>query len=161
MALPGVEVLGAAVPGSEVVLTDDALEFVADLHRAFNPRRLELLDQRRERQAELDGGRMPRLLPETALIRDAEWQVAPAPEDLDDRRVEITGPAEPKMMINALNSGARVFMADLEDALSPTWPNVVGGQAALIEAVRRRLAFASAEKSYRLDDDIATLVVRP
>jgi malate synthase len=161
MAPRGVEVRGTAVPGSDVVLTGDALEFVADLHRAFNPQRLELLDRRRDRQAELEGGQMPRLLAETALIREAEWQVAPAPPDLDDRRVEITGPAEPKMMINALNSGARVFMADLEDALSPTWANVVGGHAALIDAVRRRLTFSSPEKSYRLNDDIATLVVRP
>ncbi len=98
----------------------------------------------------------------TQEVRDAAWTVAPAPADLDDRRVEITGPAEPKMMINALNSGARVFMADLEDALSPTWANVVGGQAALADAVRRTLTFDSPEgKAYRLNDEIATLVVRP
>ncbi|HVL53878.1 MAG TPA: malate synthase A [Vitreimonas sp.] len=157
----GVDVLGPPVPGSDLVLTDEALGFVADLHRAFNPLRLELLDARRSRQAELDSGIMPRLLPETAEIREAGWRVAPAPADLDDRRVEITGPAEPKMMINALNSGARVFMADLEDALSPTWANVIGGQAALREAVRRTLAFDSGEKSYRLNEQVATLVVRP
>ena len=157
----GVQVIGPSVPGSDGVLTDEALEFVADLHRAFDPRRLELLAARRDRQAELDGGKMPTFPPETADLRAAAWQVAPAPADLDDRRVEITGPAEAKMMINALNSGARVFMADLEDALSPTWANVVGGQAALRDAVRRELTFQSGEKAYALGDAIATLVVRP
>ncbi len=161
MSPRGVEVVGPSVPGSDAVLTEDALDFVSDLHRAFNPRRLELLDRRRARQTELDAGVMPRFLSETAHVRAADWQVAAAPPDLDDRRVEITGPAEPKMMINALNSGARVFMADLEDALSPTWANVVGGHAALREAARGTLAFDSGEKSYRLDDRTATLVVRP
>ena len=104
----------------------------------------------------------PDFLAATRDVREADWSVAPAPADLDDRRVEITGPAEPKMMINALNSGARVFMADLEDALSPTWANVVGGQAALIDAVRRELAFDSPEgKTYRLNEQTATLLVRP
>jgi malate synthase len=157
----GVEVLGGAVPGSDIVLTEEAIGFVADLHRAFNSRRLELLAARRDRQVQLDAGDMPHLLPETADIRAADWRVAPAPPDLDDRRVEITGPAEPKMMINALNSGARVFMADLEDALSPTWANVIGGQAALRDAVRHELAFETPEKAYRLNDEVATLVVRP
>ena len=136
---------------------------MADLQRRFGPVRLDLLQRRHERQAELDAGRAPRL-PGRRPARSAKaaWTVAPAPADLDDRRVEITGPAEPKMMINALNSGARVFMADLEDALSPTWANVVGGQAALIDAVRRTLTFESPEgKAYRLDDETATLVVRP
>jgi malate synthase len=105
---------------------------------------------------------MPSFPEETAEQRGSDWRVAHAPADLDDRRVEITGPAEPKMIINALNSGARVFMADFEDALSPTWSNVVGGQAALIDAVRRRLAFTSPEgKSYKLGDRLATLLVRP
>src|SRR5205085_3979778 len=100
--------------------------------------------------------------PDTTAIRDADWRVAPAPADLKDRRAEITGPAEPKMMINALNSCARVFMADLEDALSPTWANVVGGQAALQDAVRRELEFTSPEgKAYRLNEKTATLLVRP
>jgi malate synthase len=121
-----------------------------------------LLRQRQERQAELDAGTRPDFLAATREIREADWSVAPAPADLDDRRVEITGPAEPKMMINALNSGARVFMADLEDALSPTWANVIGGQAALIDAVRRELVFDSPEgKAYRLDERTATLLVRP
>ncbi len=162
MAPPGVTVRGPAVPGSERVLTDEALAFVADLQRRFGPVRLDLLRRREERQAELDAGVMPDFLAGTRDIRDDDWTVAPAPADLDDRRVEITGPAEPKMMINALNSGARVFMADLEDALSPTWANVVEGQAALMDAVRGTLTFDSPEgKSYRLGERVATLLVRP
>jgi malate synthase len=157
----GVEVRGDA-PGQEAILSDAALTFVADLQRRFGPNREALLARRVKRQAELDAGVMPAFRLDTEAIRDADWAVAPAPPDFDDRRVEITGPAEPKMMINALNSGARVFMADLEDALSPTWANVIGGQAAIHAAVRRTLAFDQADgKSYRLNDRIATLVVRP
>ncbi|MDQ6794802.1 MAG: malate synthase A [Chloroflexota bacterium] len=160
--MSGVEVRGADVSGSEVVLTKEALAFVGDLQRRFGGRRLELLEARHARQARLDAGEMPDFLAETADVRSAEWRVADAPADLDDRRVEITGPAEPKMMINAFNSGARVFMADLEDSLSPTWANVVGGQSALRDAVRRTLTFDSPEgKAYRLKERIATLVVRP
>jgi malate synthase len=163
MAIPGVEVTGGPVPGSDRILTDDALAFLADLQRRFKPLREDLLQRRHARdQAIRSGGRRLGFLAETAEIRDADWSVAPAPADLDDRRVEITGPAEPKMMINALNSGARVFMADLEDALSPSWENVVGGQAALADAVRGTLAFESPEgKSYRLGEGLATLLVRP
>src|SRR5262245_23160745 len=163
MAVPGVEVSGGPVPGSDRILTDEALAFVADLQRRFGPLRIDLLERRHARDAAIRAGeRRLGFLPETAEVRSAEWTVAPAPADLDDRRVEITGPAEPKMMINALNSGARVFMADLEDALSPTWANVVGGQAALADAVRGTLAFDSPEgKSYRLGDRLATLLVRP
>ena len=158
----GIELRRPPVPGSDRVLTHDALVFIADLQRRFGPLRLELLHRRHERQAELDAGVRPDFLPATRDVREGAWRVAPAPPDLDDRRVEITGPAEPKMMINALNSGARVFMADLEDALSPTWANVVGGQAALIDAVRRELTFESPEgKAYRLNDTTATLLVRP
>jgi malate synthase len=158
----GVEVRRGPVPGSERVLTEAALGFIADLQRRFGERRLELLRRRHERQAELDAGVRPDFLESTADVRAADWRVAPAPPDLDDRRVEITGPAEPKMMINALNSGARVFMADLEDALSPTWANVVGGQSALIDAVRGELVFDSPEgKTYRLAERTATLLVRP
>ena len=131
MVPTGIELRRPDVPGADRVLTDDALAFVADLQRRFGPLRIALLERRHERQAELDAGARPDFLVATREVRDADWTVAPAPADLDDRRVEITGPAEPKMMINALNSGARVFMADLEDALSPTWANVVGGQAAL------------------------------
>jgi malate synthase len=144
------------------VLTPEALGFIASLHRSFNPRRVRLLADRSERQARFDAGELPDFLPNTAHVReDPEWRVAPAPPDLDDRRVEITGPAEPKMMINALNSGAKVFMADLEDALSPTWDNVVTGQWALAAGVRRELTFQSAEKAYALQPHTATLVIRP
>jgi malate synthase len=157
-----IEIRGPRVGASDEVLTPDALAFVAALQRTFGARRQELLDARRERQQRLDAGEMPRFLASTENVRNAEWRVAATPLDLDDRRVEITGPAEPKMMINALNSGARVFMADLEDALSPTWSNVVGGQSALRAAVRRTLSFDSPEgKQYRLGERLATLVVRP
>ena len=159
---PGVELRRDPVPGSDRILTHEALAFVADLQRRFGPLRISLLERRHERQVELDGGARPDFLAATREVREAEWTVAPAPADLDDRRVEITGPAEPKMLINALNSGARVFMADLEDALSPTWANVIGGQAALADAVRRTLTFESPEgKSYRLAERTATLVLRP
>ena len=158
----GIELRGADVPGADRILTAQALAYVADLQRRFGPARLDLLHRREERQRELDAGVRPAFPVATREIREADWTVAPAPDDLNDRRVEITGPAEPKMMINALNSGARVFMADLEDALSPTWANVVGGQAALADAVRRELTFDSPEgKAYRLNDRTATLLVRP
>ncbi|MEO6577796.1 MAG: malate synthase A, partial [Candidatus Limnocylindria bacterium] len=157
----GVQTSRETEHGAEV-LTRDALAFVADLHRRFNPRRLELLAARTERQARFDAGELPDFLPETAFIReDTSWHVASAPADLDDRRVEITGPAEPKMMINALNSGAKVFMCDFEDALSPTWDNVVTGQWAVREAARRRLTLRTPEKNYELKPEIATLVIRP
>ena len=162
MADGGATVVGAATDHAEEILTPAALAFIARLHRSFNPRRKELLAARTERQARFDAGELPDFLPDTAHIRaDPTWRVAPTPPDLDDRRVEITGPVEPKMMINALNSGARVFMADFEDSLSPTWTNVVTGQWAVREAVRRRLTFATDEKAYALNRDIATLVIRP
>ncbi len=159
--IPGVEVAGPAVPGLDRILTPDALAFLADLQRRFGPERAALLARRAERHANISAGERPGFLPETADVRAADWRVASAPADLEDRRVEITGPAETKMMINALNSGARVFMADLEDALSPTWANVIGGQVAIADAVRRTLALDTAEKAYRLNDATATLVVRP
>jgi malate synthase len=144
------------------VLTPEALAFVVELQRRFGARRRELLEWRATRQAVLDAGERPDFLPETEAIRRAEWTVAPAPPDLEDRRVEITGPVDRKMMINALNSGARVFMADFEDALSPTWRNVVEGQANLQDAVRRTLTYTSPDgKEYRLAERTATLVVRP
>jgi malate synthase len=161
-APPGVEIVGDPTPHVEEVLTPHALAFAAGLHRSFNVRRQRLLADRVARQARFDAGELPDFLANTAHVRaDREWRVAPAPADLDDRRVEITGPVEPKMMINALNSGARVFMADFEDALSPTWANVVTGQWAAREAVRRRLAFQTDEKAYALNPEIATLVIRP
>jgi malate synthase len=162
VALPeGLEVVGPPVPGAEAVLTPDALAVVAGLQRRFGPERAALLAARADRYRELEAGARPDFLAGTAPIRAADWRVAPTPDDLQDRRVEITGPAEPKMMINALNSGARVFMADLEDALSPTWANVVGGQAALRRAVRRTLELTTPEKTYRLNERTATLLVRP
>ncbi|HEX9738442.1 MAG TPA: malate synthase A, partial [Candidatus Limnocylindria bacterium] len=158
----GMEVMGQTTPHGDDVLTPEALTFVASLHRSFNARRLRLLADRSERQARFDTGELPDFLPNTAHVReDLDWRVAPAPADLEDRRVEITGPVEPKMMINALNSGAQVFMADFEDALSPTWDNLVTGQWAVAAAVRRELTFQSAEKAYALAEHIATLVIRP
>ena len=157
---PGV-VVTADAPHLEEVLTPEALDFVAQLHRSFNPERLKLLEDRARRQERLDAGETPDFLPNPIESRDTDWTVAPAPPDFDDRRVEITGPAEPKMMINALNSGASVFMADFEDALSPTWSNVVAGHWAVGEAVRRRLTFQTDEKAYALNDTIATLCIRP
>ena len=145
----------------EEILTTEALAFVERLHRELNPTRLELLEQRRERQLDLDAGVNPGFLEETREIRESDWRVAPAPADLQDRRCEITGPVDRKMMINALNSGARVFMADFEDANSPTWENVVQGQRNVRDAVRREIALDTPEKSYRLNDEIATLIIRP
>jgi malate synthase len=157
-----IEIVGAAVPGVDAILTPEALAFLADLQATFGPRREGLLQTRRDRQAAIDDGADLDFDAATAELRAAEWTVPHAPADLDDRRVEITGPAEPKMMINALNSGARVFMADLEDALSPTWANVIGGQVALRAAVRGQLAFTSPEgKEYRVGERSAQLVVRP
>jgi malate synthase len=146
--------------GAEI-LTEEARAFVTRLHRELNPVRLELLARRQERQRELDAGALPGFLPETRGIREGDWRVAPAPADLRDRRCEITGPVERKMMINALNSGARVFMADFEDANSPTWSNVLVGQQNVRDAVRREIALDTGEKSYRLNDEIATLIIRP
>ena len=116
------------------MLTDEALDLVERLHQTFEPARLSLLEARAKRQEAIDGGETPGFLPETADIRFADWSVSTVPADLADRRVEITGPVERKMMINALNSGAKVFMADFEDALSPTWQNVIDGQVNLIDA---------------------------
>jgi malate synthase len=153
-----VEVLG---PADEEVLTPKALDFVARLHRELNPHRLELLERRRGRQAELDAGALPSFLEGTRGIREGGWRVAPAPPDLRDRRCEITGPVDRKMMINALNSGARVFMADYEDANSPTWTNVVEGQRNVSDAVRRTISLETPEKRYALNEEIATLLIRP
>src|SRR5437879_5801638 len=147
--------------GAEVV-TAEALEFISDLHRRFNPTRLDLLRRRVERQAQVDRGKTLRFRPETRRIRDDSWSIAAVPADLDDRRVEITGPTDRKMMINALNSGAKTFMADFEDANTPAWRNVVEGQANLRDAVRRTIVYVSPEgKEYRLKPEVATLLVRP
>jgi len=154
---------GPAVPGADSILNDRALALVAHLHRQFNARRLDLLRWRQQRQAELDAGKLPGFLDETAAIRAANWRVAPVPADLQDRRVEITGPVERKMMINALNSKARAFMADFEDSCAPTWENIVNGQQNLKDAADRTISFAdpASGKQYQLNAKIATLIVRP
>jgi malate synthase len=121
------------------VLSDEALAFVAGLHRTFNARRIELLERRIERQREFDAGALPDFLPETAHVREGDWKIAPEPLALADRRVEITGPVDRKMVINALNSGAKMFMADFEDANSPTWSNALHGQRNLHDAIRRQI----------------------
>lgn len=160
--LKGLEVSGKTDSLSKQILTDEALGFLTSLQNRFDSTRESLLNQRIKRQAEIDQGAKPDFLKETQAIRAAHWQVADAPQDLQDRRVEITGPVEKKMMINAFNSGANVFMADFEDSLSPTWENIIHGQANLKDAVRRQLTFESPEgKSYKLNEKIATLVVRP
>jgi len=160
--MKALEIRGPAVADATRIITADALEFLGRLAHEFGPRRQAMLERRREVQRKIHGGARPDFLPETREIRESSWTVAPAPPDLNDRRVEITGPVERKMMINALNSGARVFMADFEDALSPPWVNVIGGQANCIDAVRRTLEYVSPDgKRYRLADQLATLVVRP
>jgi len=157
-----IEIRAAAVPDADRIITPEALAFLEQLGRQFGPARGALLQRRREVQRGIHHGVRPDFLTETSDTRAREWTVAAAPSDLNDRRVEITGPVERKMMINALNSGARVFMADFEDALSPPWSNVVAGQANCMDAVRRTLEFASPEgKRYRLGEKLATLVVRP
>src|SRR5688572_28750387 len=160
--VPGVEIRAAVPPEFAAVLTPHALAFVAKLARKFEERRRELMAVRARRQVEFDAGQLPDFLPETAAIRAADWKVAPAPRDLQDRRVEITGPTDRKMVINALNSGANVFMADFEDSNTPTWENLIEGQINLRDAIRRTIAFVSPEgKRYELNDTTATLLVRP
>src|SRR6266496_5996259 len=157
-----IEIVGPVTAEFAQVLTPDAMKFVATLVRTFAGRREELLQRRAQRQAEIDAGRMPDFLPETEHIRQGSWTIAPVPADLQERRVEITGPSERKMIINALNSGAKVFMADFEDSLSPTWENIVLGQANLRDAVNRSISFTSPEgKEYALNEKTATLLVRP
>jgi malate synthase len=158
----GIEVRGQSPSDTGEILSPAAVRFVAELARRFGTTRQELLRRRQVRQQEIVDGRMPDFLPETAAVREATWKVAPIPNDLLDRRVEITGPVERKMIINALNSGANVFMADFEDSNSPTWRNNVEGQLNLRDAVRGEIDFTSPEgKQYRLNKTIATLLVRP
>ena len=159
--LEGVKVRGPEVPGFSEVLTPAALAFVANLTRSFAPRIDAALAARSARQARLDAGEGLDFLAETRAIRDGDWKVAPLPSDLLDRRVEITGPVDRKMIINALNSGASVFMADFEDATSPTWANLVAGQKNLADAVRRNITLESGGKSYALVEKPAVLFVRP
>ena len=158
----GVEVRAPVEGRFGEILTPAALGFVARLQREFGPTREALLRRRAERQAELDAGASPDFLPETREIREGDWRVAPVPADLQKRWVEITGPSERKMVINALNSGANVFMADFEDAHTPSWTNMVEGQINLIDAIERTIALTNPDgRTYRLDDQVATLLVRP
>jgi malate synthase len=158
-----ITILGKITPNYNEALTPNALDFVAKLQRNFDKTRQELLEERAARQQKIDEGNFPDFLPETeAIRRDRKWQVAPIPADLQDRRVEITGPVERKMMINALNSGASVFMADFEDANSPTWDNVIQGQINLRDAIDRTISFTNPDgKEYKLKEKTAVLMVRP
>ena len=161
--LPGVEILAASNEQFDEILTPGALKFVVELHRRFGSRRNELLADREKVQARLDAGERPGFLPETAEIRNTDWAVAPLPSDLKDRRVEITGPVERKMVINALNSGAKVFMADFEDSNTPTWQNLIQGQRNLKDAVRRTITYTDPQtgKAYKLNESLAVMLVRP
>jgi len=161
MDVDGVEIRGATGERFDEVLTPDALEFIARLHRAFDATRRELLGLRRQRQAELDAGGTLDFLPDTQDVRDGDWTIAPEPDALQNRRVEITGPTSRKMVINALNSGATGFMADFEDSNSPTWHNMIGGQVNLADAVRGTIEHEEKGNHYTLDDEVATLLVRP
>ena len=157
-----IELLAAAPEGTESILTPEALAFVGDLHTQFAGRRAELLAKRAERAAAIEAGAQLGFLPETESVRNGEWSVGPAPADLNDRRVEITGPVNRRMMINALNSGAKVFMADLEDATSPSWFNSIDGQRNIYDSVRRTITFTNPDgRVYELKDELATLVIRP
>ncbi|MFI7614014.1 malate synthase A [Nonomuraea terrae] len=157
------EITGPMLDRFDEILTPEALDFVATLQREFGPRRLELLEARQARQTELSAGAMLDFLPETKQIRESDWQVAPPAPGLEDRRVEITGPTDKKMTINALNSGAKVWLADFEDALSPLWENCVAGHLNLRDALDRTIDFESGGKAYTLkpDEELATVVVRP
>jgi malate synthase len=157
----GMQINAPILPGFETVLTLPALELVAKLHRAFEPRRQQLLAARVERTQRLDAGERPDFLPETAHIRAGDWKVATIPKALHCRRVEITGPVDAKMVINAFNSGADSYMTDFEDSNSPSWSNQIQGQINLSQAIRRTLTLESKGKTYRLNDQVATLQVRP
>ncbi|HET7806878.1 MAG TPA: malate synthase A [Gaiellaceae bacterium] len=151
----------AAAPRADEVLTPEAVAFVSRLHERFGARRQELLDARAERRERIAAGELPDFLPETRDVREGEWTIDPVPAGLRDRRVEITGPTDRKMVINALNSGARMFMADFEDANAPTWANMVEGQANLTDAIERTIELETPDKTYRLNNEVATLLVRP
>ncbi len=158
----GIEIKALVTQAYQDILTPEALQFLVRLSRKFEPNRTELLKKRQIRQKEINGGKLPDFLPETKSIRESEWKVAPIPKDLLERKVEITGPVERKMMINAFNSGASVFMADFEDSNSPTWQNNLVGHINLCDAVNRTISYDSPEgKHYALNPKIATLMVRP
>ncbi|TGV28980.1 malate synthase A, partial [Mesorhizobium sp. M00.F.Ca.ET.186.01.1.1] len=158
-----IQITGEMHSGYQEILTPEAVQFVIKLEQKFGDRRQQLLADRKERQLKIDAGQLPDFLPETAEIRNGDWTVAPLPHDLLDRRVEITGPSgDRKMVINALNSGARMFMADFEDANSPTWENSIQGQINMKDAVRRNISYTSPEgKQYTLNEKTAVLIVRP
>jgi len=158
----GVELLAPVTGRHQEILTPEAMEFFATLHREFNPRRLEMLGERKRRQEIIDRGELPGFLPETQRVRATDWCVDPVPADLRDRRVEITGPVDRKMVINALNSGAKCYMADFEDSHAPTWTATLDGQVNMCDAVRGTIDFVSPEgKRYQLNKQVATLLVRP
>lgn len=158
----GLELKAELLPGFEEILTPEALEFVVKLQRNFNKTRLNLLAARVEKQKQIDAGNLPDFLPETKEIRESDWVAAPIPADLQDRRVEITGPVDRKMIINALNSGAKMFMADFEDSNSPFWNNNIEGQINLRDAIRKTIAFTNEKgKEYKLNEKTAVLMVRP
>lgn len=157
-----IEITGELNPAYETILTPEAMEFITQLHQQFNEKRLELLAQRKVRQKEINKGKLPQFLNETELIRNGNWKVTSIPKDLQDRRVEITGPVDRRMIINALNSGAKVFMADFEDANAPTWANCVEGQINLRDAIRKEIDFTAENgKRYELNKETAVLKVRP
>lgn len=157
--ISNITVRGPMNQGYERILTKDALQFLEQLERKFGPRRRELLQHRKRREEEIQKGKLPQFLKETESIRQGNWTIAPLPKDLQDRRVEITGPVDRKMIINALNSGAKVFMACFEDATSPTWENIIEGQIHLKDAVNRTISFTNASgKKYELNDEVATLI---
>ena len=160
-SIPMSEIQITEHPRRDQAFTPDATDFIANLVREFRDERNELLDARKVRQADFESGLRPDFPEETKSIREDNWQVSPPPEEIADRRVEITGPTERKMMINALNSGARVFMADCEDSSTPTWENVLEGHINILDAFRRELALETGEKKYRLNEEIATLFIRP
>lgn len=158
----GIEVIGAVKARYNEVLTVEALNFIEQLERTFGERRVKLLQQRQKRQEEINSGKLPGFLPGTINIRSGDWTIAPLPDDLKDRRVEITGPTDRKMVINALNSGAKLFMADFEDANSPTWQNLIEGQINLRDAINRTISFENSDgKKYKLNEKTAVLMVRP
>jgi len=159
----GLQIKAPYQPGYEGILTSEALQFLAELHRNFNEQRIGLLAEREVIQQQINEGWKPGFLSETTQIRESEWKIAPAPNDLQDRRVEITGPVERKMIINALNSSARIFMADFEDSNSPGWDNIIQGQINLRDAVRKTISFTNPEngKEYKLNEQVATLMIRP
>ncbi len=160
--ITGVEILGEISPPYQAIITPEALTFVRDLHRMFQKRRIELLEKRVARQQQINAGEKPTFLSSTGVIREGAWAVAPIPADLQDRRVEITGPVDRRMVINALNSGAKVFMADFEDANTPSWKNVIEGQINLFDAIRKQIDFtADNGKHYALNPSVAVLKVRP